>query len=81
MIADRQMSNELRVSKKHVQKIMEGDSMFAHPDFIETYLNLKHKKLAAQIYFRGMDKEKFTAELARHYGVFLNKRRKRVLSR
>ena len=48
--------------------IMKGGSMFAHPDFIETYWSMEQKKLEAQNFLRGMDKEKFTGELARHYG-------------
>ena len=48
--------------------IMKGGSMFAHPDFVEKYWQMEHKKIEAQNFLRGMDKEKFTGELARHYG-------------
>ena len=48
--------------------LMKGGSMFAHPDFIEKYWQMEHKKIEAQNFLRGMDKEKFTGELARHYG-------------
>lgn len=48
--------------------IGKGASMFAHPDFIEKYWQMEQKKIEAQNFLRGMDKEKFTGELARHYG-------------
>lgn len=48
--------------------IQKGDSMFGHPAFIESAWAAEHKKLQALSFLRGMEKDKFTTELARHYG-------------
>lgn len=48
--------------------IAKGESMFAHPEFIESAWASEHKKLQALNFLRGMEKDKFTTELARHYG-------------
>lgn len=48
--------------------IMKGGSMFAHPEFIESSWGAEHKKLVASSFLRGMEKDKFTTEIARHYG-------------
>lgn len=47
--------------------IAKGDSMFAHPEFIESAWKAEHKKLAERNYLRGMEKDNFTAQLALHY--------------